>query len=265
MSTPTSSSSFFNNPAPNPKKASTTTKIPIILVEDHQMTRLGLRLILEQSADCSVIAEAEDGETAINLVDKYPNCQLVLMDIGLPEKDGIEATQAIKAKRPELKIMMLTSKDEENSVFAALGAGADAYCLKGASPETLLAAIRSVAEGDVWFDRGIAKVVLQYFQGKTAVPAGTVAGKSAGAIVGLSVYGGGDAHLPTTIDCPLTAREMEVLRLIVDGHSNAQIADVLVITKATAKAHVHSILQKLCVDDRTQAAVLAMRQGLVQG
>ncbi|MCS6267636.1 MAG: response regulator transcription factor [Vampirovibrio sp.] len=265
MSVSSSSSSFFNNPTPNTTSASTSTKIPIILVEDHQMTRLGLRLILEQSTDCQVIAEAEDGETAINLVDKYPNCQLVLMDIGLPEKDGIEATQAIKAKRPDLKIMMLTSKDEENNVFAALGAGADAYCLKGASPETLLAAIRSVAEGDVWFDRGIAKVVLQYFQGKTAIPAGTVANKATGAVVGLSVYGGGDAHLPTTIDCPLTAREMEVLRLIVDGHSNAQIADVLVITKATAKAHVHSILQKLCVDDRTQAAVLAMRQGLVKG
>ena len=161
--------------------------------------------------------------------------------------------------------MMLTSKDEENNVFAALGAGADAYCLKGASPETLLTAIRSVAEGDAWFDRGIAKVVLQYFQGKTTLPTATGTGKSTGAVVGLSIYGGGDAHLPTTIDCPLTAREMEVLRLIVDGHSNAQIAEVLVITKATAKAHVHSILQKLCVDDRTQAAVLAMRQGLVQG
>jgi DNA-binding NarL/FixJ family response regulator len=248
---------------------STATPIPIILVEDHQMTRLGLRLILEQSADCHVIAEAEDGETAIGIIDQYPQCQLVLMDIGLPEKDGIEATQAIKAKRPELKIMMLTSKDEENSVFAALGAGADAYCLKGASSETLLAAIRSVAEGDVWFDRGIAKVVLQYFQGKTLLPTtatnNSSTNKTTGAVVGLSVYGGGDAHLPATIDCPLTAREMEVLRLIVDGHSNAQIADVLVITKATAKAHVHSILQKLCVDDRTQAAVLAMRQGLVIG
>ena len=260
-----SSSQFLNNLSSSPAATSATTPIPIILVEDHQMTRLGLRLILEQSTDCQVIAEAEDGETAIALVDKYPQCQLVLMDIGLPEKDGIEATQAIKAKRPELKIMMLTSKDEENNVFAALGAGADAYCLKGASPETLLAAIRSVAEGDVWFDRGIAKVVLQYFQGKTTLPTTMRTGKSTGAVVGLSIYGGGDAHLPTTIDCPLTAREMEVLRLIVDGHSNAQIAEVLVITKATAKAHVHSILQKLCVDDRTQAAVLAMRQGLVQG
>lgn len=243
----------------------TTQKLPIILVEDHQMTRLGLRIILEQTPDFHVLAEAEDGETAIALVDKHPTCQLVLMDIGLPDKDGIEATQAIKAKRPDLKIMMLTSKDEENAVFAALGAGADAYCLKGASTETLLAAIRAVAEGDVWFDRGIAKVVLQYFQGKTPIPTGaTNSPKNSGAVIGLSVSGG-DAHLPTTIDCPLTAREMEVLRLIVDGHSNAQIADVLVITKATAKAHVHSILQKLCVDDRTQAAVLAMRQGLVQG
>jgi DNA-binding NarL/FixJ family response regulator len=218
----------------------------LVLVEDHQMTLVGLRMILEQQPDLTVLGEADTGNKAVRVVDaEKPD--LVLMDIGLPEMDGIEATQTIKAKYPGIKVMMLTSKDNEQDVFAALAAGADAYCMKGVAPETLITAIHAVADGTAWLDPAIARVVLGRFQGG-GMPSAASASEPAG----------------PPADCPLTEREMEVLRLIVDGLSNPEIADKLYITKATAKAHVHSILQKLCVDDRTQAAVLALREGYVR-
>jgi DNA-binding NarL/FixJ family response regulator len=219
--------------------------ITLFLVEDHQMTLVGLKMLLEKDADIQVVGEASDGLTATKLIpEKMPD--VVLMDIGLPEMDGIEATQLLKESHPQMKIIMLTSKDSEEDVMAALAAGADAYCMKGIPPETLSTAIRAVNEGTAWLDPGIARIVLGKFKG---------------------VQMGSDAVQPPVsppADSPLTEREMEVLALIVEGLSNPQIAERLFITKATAKAHVHSILQKLCVDDRTQAAVLAMRQGYVQ-
>lgn len=235
---------------------------PLILVEDMEMARIGLRLTLEQEAQLHIVAEATTGQEAIAAVAQHHLLTpLVLMDIGLPDMDGIEATQRIKETYPNIPIMMLTSKDDANDVFAALAAGADAYCLKGASLETLKSAIATVAEGASWLDAGIARLVLARFQGSVPTPVQQPAKQSykGNTMVGIPV-----AHAPEqTLDCPLTPREMEVLKHIVEGFSNADIAEKLVITKATAKAHVHSILQKLCVDDRTQAAVLAMRQGIV--
>ncbi len=213
--------------------------IRVILVEDHQMTLVGLKLILEQEADIQVCGEATNGIQACQLADTHQP-DIILMDIGLPDMDGIEATQRIKSVHPGTKILMLTSKDNESDVLAALAAGADAYCMKGISPETLVTAIKAVHEGTAWLDPQIARMVLSRFQGLER----------------------SNPSAPPE-PSPLTEREMEVLKLIVDGLSNQEIADTLCITKATAKAHVHSILQKLCVDDRTQAAVLAMRQGYV--
>jgi DNA-binding NarL/FixJ family response regulator len=228
----------------------------LLLVEDHQMTLLGLRMLLEREEDMEVLGEADNGVKAVEMASSLMP-DMILMDIGLPEMDGIEATQKIKALHPAIKIIMLTSKDSESDVFAALAAGADAYCMKGINPAALNNALQSVKDGAAWLDPAIARIVLGRFQpgsGGFSQPASqTAEGKTAQ--VGLAEG--------VVVDCPLTAREMEVLRLIVDGHSNPEIAEKLVITKATAKAHVHSILQKLCVDDRTQAAVLAMRQGLV--
>lgn len=245
--------------APALPPSSHPSQQPIILVEDHAMTRMGLRLMLEQLPDLTVLGEAADGQEAVALVERHANqAPLVLMDIGLPEMDGVEATQRIKQQHPNVKVMMLTSKDEGNDVFAALGSGADAYCLKTTEPDQLATAIRTVAEGAAWLHPAIARMVMGRFQGTPANP--TVGNKSTGALFSVPTAHGSPNQ---TLDCPLTPREMEVLKLIVDGMSNADIADALVITKATAKAHVHSILQKLCVDDRTQAAVLAMRQGFV--
>ena len=217
----------------------------VLIVEDHQMTLVGLKMLLERDDALEVVGEASDGSQAIRLASEtLPD--VILMDIGLPQVDGIEATQKIKDTHPAIKIIMLTSKDSEQDVFAALSAGADAYCMKGISPESLGSAIQAVKEGTAWLDPAIARLVLGRF-----TEGDMLANNPSNTPVAISV------------DCPLTPRELEVLKLIVDGHSNPQIAEALVITKATAKAHVHSILQKLCVDDRTQAAVLAMRQGYV--
>jgi DNA-binding NarL/FixJ family response regulator len=222
-----------------------TASISVYLVEDHQMTLVGLKMLLEKEAGIEVIGEATDGLTATKEI-RHLKPDVVLMDIGLPEMDGIEATQILKEQPPVPKVIMLTSKDNEQDVFAALAAGADAYCMKGIPIESLATAIRAVFEGTAWLDPAIARIVLGRFKGILPNSSMVVSNPN------------------KALDSPLTEREMEVLSLIVEGLSNPQIAERLFITKATAKAHVHSILQKLCVDDRTQAAVLAMRQGYVQ-
>jgi DNA-binding NarL/FixJ family response regulator len=219
--------------------------IKLLLVEDHQMTLMGLKMLLEREEGFVVTGEASDGVEALRKAEALKP-DVVLMDIGLPEMDGIEATHKLKEAHPSVRVIMLTSKESEQDVFAALAAGADAYCMKGIAPDSLNNAIRAVSEGTAWLDPSIARLVLGKFQNGQ-----------------LSVGLAGQESKGPPADCPLTAREMEVLHLIVDGCSNTDIAERLVITKATAKAHVHSILQKLCVDDRTQAAVLAMRQGYV--
>ncbi|HEY9686077.1 MAG TPA: response regulator transcription factor [Coleofasciculaceae cyanobacterium] len=224
-------------------------KTRVLIVEDHQMTLVGLKMLLEKDNGIEVVGEAGNGLEAVTLASSTQP-EIILMDIGLPEMDGVEATQKIKQNHPGIRIIMLTSKDNEQDVFASLSAGADAYCMKGISIEALTAAIEAVKEGTAWLDPAVARMVLGRFQGSTPAPEPQTSGIA--------------VEVPVSIgDCPLTSREMEVLKLIVDGLSNPEIADRLTITKATAKAHVHSILQKLCVDDRTQAAVLAMRQGYV--
>lgn len=222
------------------------SNITVLLVEDHTMTRMGLSLVLEKAEGIELVAEAEDGllgvEKALEL-----NPDVILMDIGLPNIDGIEATKRIKETGSESKVLIFTSRDNENDVFACFKAGADGYIMKGANPEQTTNAIKAVSEGTAWIDPAIARLVLSNIQknNDTPTPSGEINYKA-----GKNTYG-------------LTEREMEVLSLIVEGLSNPQIADRLVITRATAKAHVHSILQKLYVDDRTKAAIMAMKEGLV--
>ncbi|OGI04556.1 MAG: hypothetical protein A2Y25_02005 [Candidatus Melainabacteria bacterium GWF2_37_15] len=220
--------------------------IRVLLVEDHTMTRMGLHLVMEKVEDIELIDETDDGEKSVELA-KQLNPDVILMDIGLPGIDGIEATKRIKDAKLDSKILIFTSRDNEDDIFAALGAGANAYIMKGANPDQLVSAIRAVSEGTAWLDPAIAKVVLRSITQPQKVqnPNIQISPKKAAMAAGL------------------TEREIEVLGLIVEGLSNALIAERLFITRATAKAHVHSILQKLCVDDRTQAAVTAMREGLV--
>lgn len=222
------------------------SNITVLLVEDHTMTRMGLSLVLEQADGIKLIAEAEDGLSGVEKAREL-SPDVILMDIGLPNIDGIEATKRIKEMNSDSKVLIFTSRDSEDDVFASFKAGADGYIMKGSSPSQTTNAIRAVSEGTAWIDPAIARLVLSSIQKSdpAPVPSGEINYKA-----GKNSYG-------------LTEREMEVLALIVEGLSNPQIADKLVITRATAKAHVHSILQKLYVDDRTKAAIMAMKEGLV--
>lgn len=221
--------------------------IRVLLVEDHTMTRMGLSLVLEQAEGIELVAEAEEGLSGVDLARKLTP-DVILMDIGLPNIDGIEATRRIKEMGLSSKVLIFTSRDSEDDVFACFKAGADGYIMKGSSPVQTTMAIKAVNDGTAWLDPAIAKLVLSNIQKTTSAPLAATGEINYRA--GKNTYG-------------LTEREMEVLALIVEGLSNPQIADRLVITRATAKAHVHSILQKLCVDDRTKAAVTAMKEGLV--
>lgn len=218
--------------------------INTLLVEDHELYRMGLSMLLDKAEGITLVAESADGLDGIKKAREF-SPDVILMDIGLPNIDGIEATQRIKDFNPDVKILIFTSRDSENDVFEAFKAGADGYIMKGATPEQTISAIKSVYEGVGWIDPSIAKMVFSNLQKPSANVVTEPEPKKTG-----NSYG-------------LTERELDVLELMVEGLSNPQIADKLVITKATAKAHVHSILQKLCVSSRTQATVTAMKEGLV--
>ncbi len=222
--------------------------IKVLLVEDHVLVRMGLSLLLEKSENIQLVGEAEDGLAGVSKAKELqPN--VVLMDIGLPDIDGITATKRIKEYDSNIRVLIFTSRDNEKDVFEAFSAGADGYIMKGASPEQTIAAIETVNSGAAWLDSAIAKIVLSNLRNPQMPEAkNNVTEVNYGA--GKSQYG-------------LTDREMDVLSLMVSGLSNNDIAEKLVITRATAKAHVHSILQKLCVGSRTQATITAMKEGLV--
>ena len=221
--------------------------INVLLVEDHELYRMGLSMLLDKSDEINLVAEAADGVIGVKKAREF-SPDVILMDIGLPNMDGIEATQRIKDFLPDTKILIFTSRDSEHDIFESFKAGADGYIMKGASPEQTISAIKAVNEGIGWIDSAIAKMVFSSLQ------VGNF-GKQATTIV--------DVDKRSKNSYGLTERELDVLSLMVDGLTNPQIADKLVITRATAKAHVHSILQKLCAASRTQATVLAMKEGLV--
>ena len=218
--------------------------INVLLVEDHELYRMGLSMLLEKAEGMNLLSEAKDGIEGIKKAREL-SPDVILMDIGLPNIDGIEATQRIKDFNQDVKILIVTSRENEDDVFEAFKAGADGYIMKGASPEQTISAIKSVYEGVGWIDPSIAKLVFSNLQ----KPSNNVIA-SAEIKKSENSYG-------------LTERELDVLELMVEGLSNPQIAEKLIITRATAKAHVHSILQKLCVSSRTQATVTAMKEGLV--
>ena len=223
--------------------------INVLLVEDHQLYRMGLSMLLEKAEGINLIAEAADGAEGIKRA-RETSPDVILMDIGLPNIDGIEATCRIKEFLPYVKVLIFTSRNSEQDIFESFKAGADGYIMKGATPEQTVSAIKAVYEGVGWIDPAIAKVVFSNLQRPSQ---------------GVNVEEGVNiaAQRRDKNSYGLTERELDVLALMVEGLSNPQIADRLVITRATAKAHVHSILQKLCAVTRTQATVTAMKEGLV--
>ncbi len=242
------------------------SRIRVVLIEDHDLTRIGLVAALEQVEGIEVVGDAANARRGLQVL-AATQPDVAIVDIGLPDMDGIELTQRLKQSQegspnPKTKVLILTMHKSEDSVLGAFAAGADSYSLKDVSLENLVQAIRLTNEGDSWIDPAIARVVLQ--------PARKIE-------LGEPNQSPGEERPPTRVidslepeyqqmleTYPLTDRELEVLELIVAGCNNAQIADKLYITIGTVKTHVRNILNKLCVDDRTQAAVRALRSGLVE-
>ena len=219
-------------------------KIRLIIIEDHVLTRIGLRTALEESQNIEVIGEAEYGEVGVKLTqDLEPD--VVIMDLGLPNMNGIEATRLIKEYNQNIKILILTSHDNDNEVIGALGAGADAYCMKDINPAKLTSIIEGIAEGGVWLDPAIAKTVICKMMSYEKVSGQLKMQEEKREI------------------SPLTEREIEILQLLADGLGNTEIASELSVSQHTVKSHICNILQKLSVDDRTQAVTRAMRQGWI--
>lgn len=222
-------------------------KIRVLIVEDHEFTRVGLKLSLEQAETLTIVGEAENGVAAIKLAEELKP-DVILMDIELPEMDGIEATRQIRQNLPDSRVIMLTSHTSDQEIFAALGAGANGYCLKNTSSKQLVDVIGTVAEGAVWLDPGIANRVLCAYAG------GDMPAQSAQPTSRSKSKNG---------EMSLSPRETEILRLVAAGLSNQQIADRLSIGLETVKTHMRHIMEKLMVSDRTEAAVKAMKHGLV--
>ena len=211
--------------------------ITVLLVDDHEVVRQGVRFFLEAHADFVVVGEAESGKAAIKLAEEHVP-DVVLMDLVMPEMDGVEATRQVKNISPRTQVVVLTSYHEDEHIFPALQAGAISYILKDIRMEELADAIKRAAHDEVTLHPRVAARIIQELHGTKR-----------------------DEINPFT---ELTNREMEVLKLIANGLSNSEIAGQLVITEHTVKGHVSNILSKLHLADRTQAAVYAWRKGVVQ-
>ncbi len=210
--------------------------IRVLVVDDQSMVRAGFRMLLAHEPDIEVVAEASNGHEAVHQAARF-DPTVVLMDIRMPELDGLEATRRILAANDLARILILTTFDLDEYVYEALGAGASGFVLKDDPPEQLIAAIHTVAAGDALLSPAITKrVIRQFARIQRSAP-------------------------PQELR-ELTAREHEVLRLIALGRSNAEIAQELYISEGTVKTHVTHVLQKLNLRDRVQAVVLAYQTGL---
>lgn len=209
--------------------------ISVLIVDDHAVVRQGVRVFLETHPDITVVGEAASGREALRLVREHVP-DVAIVDLLLPEMDGTEVTRQIRRISPHTQVVILTSYDEDRHIFPALRAGALSYILKDIPPAELVEAVRKAARGEAILHPRIARRVIQ------------------------EVRGEGMALNPFA---ELTERELEVLRLIAEGLSNAEIAERLVISQKTVKDHVSNILSKLHLADRTRAAVYAWREGLM--
>lgn len=211
--------------------------ISVLLVDDHSMVRQGVKAFLVTQPDISVVGEAGSGEEAVKLAEQHVP-DVILMDLIMPDMDGVEATRRVKQVSPRSQIVVLTSYHEDEHIFPALKAGALSYILKDVSADDLASAIRKASMGEAVLHPRVAARVIKELQGKRA-----------------------DNLNPFT---ELSERELEVLKLIADGMSNAEMAARLVLSEKTIKGYVSNILSKLHLADRTQAAVFAWREGVVR-
>ncbi len=216
-----------------------TTPITVLLVEDDPLFRMGLALVIRNHPELELLGKVEDGESALVML-RYQVPQIVLLDIGLPGLGGEETLVRIKRDYPQVRVLVLTSREEARMVQKMLQAGADGYCLKGITPDHLVTVIKEVSAGNGWFDSKVLGSMREALTTEPITPA-EVSGRAAA----------------------LTEREQEVLQWIARGASNPEIGQHLHISSGTVRVHVHAILRKLGASDRTHAAVLALDQGLI--
>ncbi|HEY9732574.1 MAG TPA: response regulator transcription factor [Drouetiella sp.] len=217
----------------------TDPRLSVLIVDDHYATRFGLKIILEHNEDMT-ISEAETGSEALSLAASLKP-DVVVLDFMLPGMSGIDTAIELKKSLPEQRILMLTGRDDEDVIFAALSAGVDGYCLKDSDRNQIVSAVRAVSLGAGWLDPLIAKQILRYMSRLRVT----------------------EDETPTPDKVTLSKRENEILELIVNGLSNQEIAKQLQLSTQTIKTHVRRLLEKLMVTDRTQAAVKALRDGLI--
>jgi two-component system, NarL family, response regulator LiaR len=210
--------------------------ITVLIVDDHAVVRRGIRALLEAEGDCVVVGEASSGGEAVLLAaDLVPD--VVLMDLVMPAMDGVEATRLLKQRSPRSQVIVLTSYHQDEQIFPAIRAGALSYLLKGVGLDELTEAVRKAARGEATLHPHVAARLVQELKGAS--------------------------QETSTLYQTLSQREREVLRLIAEGLSNAQIAERLVIAERTVKSHVNNILSKLHLADRTQVAIFAWRSGIM--
>jgi DNA-binding NarL/FixJ family response regulator len=213
-----------------------TTPVRVLIADDHPMFRFGLTAAIGASPEIELLGEAASGAELINLVDRVP-ADVVITDIAMPGIDGVSATQEIRARHPEVSVLVLTMHEDDEALFSAIRAGARGYLLKGADSSDIIRAVLTVARGDVVYGTSVANRIMDFFT---------------------------SAHrdYATTVFPELTGREREILELIAGGHNNHEIARRLVLSEKTVRNHVASILTKLQVSDRAAAVAKARDAGL---
>ncbi|MBN1314463.1 MAG: response regulator transcription factor [Anaerolineales bacterium] len=215
--------------------------LQILLVDDHLLFRKGVEAVLDTRPDMEIVGQGSNGLEAIDLA-RQTKPDIILMDIAMEKCNGLEATRRIRQEMPDMKIIMVTVSEEDRDLFEAIKAGAQGYVIKDLKVHQLFGVIESVARGEASFSGAIAVKILEEFRRPKE-----------------------DAVLDGNLVEPLSSREIEVLELIVEGLPNREIADRLFISESTVKGHLRNILDKLHLQNRIQAAVYAVRQGLVGG
>jgi two-component system response regulator DegU len=230
--------------------------VRILIADDHQLLREGVKRILNMENDFDVVGECGDGIQVVELCNTL-RPDVVIMDINMPVENGVTATERLKEFFPEIKVIILSIHDDESYVFETLRKGAYGYLLKDMEAESLVNAIRSVVAGHAYIHPKVTGKLINQLRRMTAFEAdsGTAVAEEEIAETGVKYI-----HQPNS---PLTRREAEVLRLLAEGKSNKSIGEILFISEKTVKNHVSSILQKMSVDDRTQAVIIAIKNGWV--
>jgi len=216
-------------------------KIKVLIADDHRVVREGLMAILRERDDLDVVGEARDGQEAVEKAREL-SPDVILMDVSMPRMSGVEAARVIKRESPHIGIVALTMYDEEKYIFDLVRAGATGYLLKDADSSQIIAAIRSISKGESLIHPSVAGKILAEF----------------------SLLSSGKGKKPARAEHDLTEREITVLRLVAEGKTNKEVANDLNLSEKTVKNHVRNIFHKLHAYDRTQAAIMAIRKGLIE-